>query len=63
MRDAAGKLTPSPVLDAYNLLADHAGCPDPGRDMKLFTTPADEAAADARLEERRLAPRIARSFV
>ncbi len=47
IRDAAGKLTPSPVLDAYNLLAVRAGCPDPGRKMTLFTTPADEADADA----------------
>ena len=46
VRDAAGKLTPSPVLDAYNLLAVRAGCPDPGRAMTLFTTPEDEADAD-----------------
>lgn len=46
VRDAEGKLTPSPVLDAYNLLAVRAGCPDPGRDMTLFTTTEDEADAD-----------------
>src|SRR5207244_4321919 len=28
-RDAAGKLRPSPVLDAYNRLAERAGCPRP----------------------------------
>jgi heptosyltransferase II len=47
LRDADGKLTPSPAIDAYNLLAVRAGCPDPGRRMTLFTTPADEADADA----------------
>jgi heptosyltransferase II len=46
VRDSAGKLTPSPVIDAYNLLAVRAGCPDPGPKMTLFTTPADEADAD-----------------
>jgi lipopolysaccharide heptosyltransferase II len=45
VRDAAGRRTPSPALDAYNLLAVRAGCPDPGRRMTLFTTPADEADA------------------
>lgn len=47
IRDADGKLQPSPVLDAYNRLAEQAGCPRPGRRMELFTTPADEAAVDA----------------
>ena len=46
LRDAAGKLTPSPVLDAYNRLAVRVGCPDPGRAMTLFTAPEDEADAD-----------------
>jgi heptosyltransferase-2 len=36
----------SPVLDAYNRLAEAAGCPDPGHHLELFTTPADEEAAD-----------------
>jgi heptosyltransferase-2 len=45
-RDGAGRLKPSPVLDDYNRLAERAGCPPPGRRMELFTTPADEAAAD-----------------
>src|SRR5581483_8819022 len=47
IRDAAGHLTPSPVIDAYNLLAQHAGCQNPGHRMELFTTGADEAVADA----------------
>jgi heptosyltransferase-2 len=46
VRDARGRLTPSPVLDAYNRLAERAGCQPPGRKMELFATPADEAAAD-----------------
>jgi heptosyltransferase-2 len=46
LRDRVGRLQPSPVLDAYNLLAVQAGCPTPSRRMELFTTPRDEAAAD-----------------
>jgi heptosyltransferase-2 len=46
LRDASGRLTPSPVLDAYNRLAEHVGCSPPGRRMELFTTAADEAAAE-----------------
>jgi heptosyltransferase II len=44
--DKRGRLRPSPVLDAYNLLAEAANCPAPTRQMELFTTPRDEAAAD-----------------
>jgi heptosyltransferase-2 len=47
VRDEHGRLTPSPVLDAYNLLAEAAGCAPPGRRMELFTTVADEVDADA----------------
>jgi heptosyltransferase-2 len=46
LRDVAGKLIPSPIVDAYNLLARRAGCPPLGRRLELFTTAADEAAAD-----------------
>lgn len=54
--DELGRRKPSPVLDAYNLLVERAGCPRPGRLMELFTTSADERAADqvwerAHLEE------------
>ena len=49
--DECGRLKPSPVLDAYNLLAERAGCPRPSRSMDLFTTPADERAADAVWEQ------------
>jgi heptosyltransferase II len=47
VRDAKGRLAPSPILDAYNRLAETAGCPPPSSRMELFTTPADETAADA----------------
>ncbi len=39
--------TPSPIIDDYNRLAECAGCPPPGHCMELFTTAADEQAADA----------------
>jgi heptosyltransferase-2 len=44
-RDDRRRLTPSPILDAYNLLAERAGCPAPSRRIELFTTEGDEAAA------------------
>lgn len=46
IRDARGKLLPSPVIEAYNLLTLRLGCPNPGYRMELFTTPKDEEAAD-----------------
>lgn len=45
--DGGGRRVPSPVIDAYNRLAEHVGCPRPSYRMELFTTPRDEAAADA----------------
>jgi heptosyltransferase-2 len=45
-RDAHGRLLPSPIVDAYNLLAEQAGCPKPTRRLELYTTPRDEAAAN-----------------
>ena len=45
--DAAGRLLPSPIIDAYNRLAEHVGCPPPGHRLELFTTPADDESADA----------------
>ncbi len=44
--DARGRFVPSPVIDDYNRLAVALGTRDPGYRMELFTTPADEAAAD-----------------
>ena len=46
VRDAMGRLKPSPAIDAFNLLAQAVGCPSPGYRMELFTTPEDEATAD-----------------
>ncbi len=46
IRDEKSRIKPSPIIDAYNLLARTAGCPDPGYQMELFTSAADEQAAD-----------------
>jgi heptosyltransferase-2 len=46
VRDEAGRLKPSPIIDDYNRLVAPLGVPDPGHRMELFTTPDDEAAAD-----------------
>jgi heptosyltransferase-2 len=54
VRDGRGRLVPSPVIDAYNHLAQAAGCPRPSYRLELFTTPRDEAAADAVWERTRL---------
>jgi heptosyltransferase-2 len=54
LRAPDGTFPPSPVIDAYNRLARHAGCPDPGYRMELFTTVADEQAADAVWDTARL---------
>jgi lipopolysaccharide heptosyltransferase II len=45
--DAEGRIQPAPVIDDYNLLAQTAGCPAPGHRLELFTTAADDIAADA----------------
>jgi len=45
IRDGRGYLAPSPIIDSYNRLAIHLGCPDPAYRMELFTTAHDEAAA------------------
>ncbi|GIW81144.1 MAG: ADP-heptose--LPS heptosyltransferase [Gemmatales bacterium] len=46
IRDERGQLKPSPIIQAYNQLAEHAGCPKASYRMELFTTPASEVAAD-----------------
>jgi heptosyltransferase-2 len=46
LRDAKGRFVPTPIIDDYNRLTQRAGCPWPGHRMELFTTPADERAAD-----------------
>ena len=45
MRHPDGAIIVSPVLDAYNRLAEQVGCPPPGHELELFTTPEDEKAA------------------
>jgi heptosyltransferase-2 len=50
-READGRLRVSPAVDAYNRLAEHVGCHRPGYELELFTTPADERAADAVWEQ------------
>jgi heptosyltransferase-2 len=47
VRDARGKLRPSPVMLAYNRLVEAIGCPVRSERLELFTTARDEAAADA----------------
>jgi heptosyltransferase-2 len=54
VRDEFGRLKPSPVLDAYNHLAERAGCPRTTHLMELFTTSADERAADQVWERAKL---------
>ncbi len=46
LRGPDGKFVPSPLIDAYNRLAEHVGCPRPGYRMRLYTTPEDEVAAE-----------------
>lgn len=46
IRDPRGRLLPSPVVHAYNRLAEQVGCPPPGTRLHLFTTAADESAAE-----------------
>jgi heptosyltransferase-2 len=44
VRDTAGRLTPSPIIDDYNRLAERVGA-SPDRTLRLTTTPKHEAAA------------------
>jgi heptosyltransferase-2 len=57
IRDERGKFKPMPVIDDYNRLAEAAGCPSPGYRMELFTTSADELAADAVYEKNGINPK------
>lgn len=45
VRDHLGQIMPSPILDAYNLLAEHLGVPT-SRRMRLFTMERDETQAN-----------------
>lgn len=46
-RGTDGRPKPTPAIDDYNRLVQLLGVPDPGHRMELFSTPADERAADA----------------
>jgi heptosyltransferase-2 len=54
VRDARGRIMPSPIIDDYNRLVKPLGVGQPGRRMELFTTPDDEAAADQVWDEEKL---------
>jgi heptosyltransferase-2 len=56
-RNADGRLRISPIVDAYNRLVEHVGCPCPGYDLELFTTAADEEAANRVWQQARLGER------
>jgi heptosyltransferase-2 len=47
------RYVPVPALDYYNEVARYVGCEDPGDQLILATTPADEAAIDACLGPRK----------
>src|SRR5581483_9852523 len=53
-RDDQGRIQPRPIIDAYNRLAVTAGCAWPGHRLELFTTPADENAAELVWQRHRL---------
>lgn len=44
--NSEGQYQPSPIIDAYNLLAERAGTPKPGYQMELATSAQDDAQAD-----------------
>jgi heptosyltransferase-2 len=46
-RDGQGRRVPCPVIEDYNRLVEHLGCPPPGYRMELATTPRAEKEADA----------------
>lgn len=46
LRDPQGHLVPSPIIDAYNLLAKTAGCQQTSYRMELYTTVRDEQRAE-----------------
>jgi heptosyltransferase II len=45
-RDERGAFKPSPIVDYYREIPRRLGCEDDGPRLELFTTEADEAAAD-----------------
>lgn len=55
-RDGRGRFVPTPIVDYYLTLARHLGCPAGSTRTELFTTPADEWAADAALASLGITP-------
>src|SRR5262249_53936613 len=47
IRNTRKRLVPSPIVDDYNRLVEHIGCPKAGHRLELFTTPVDESVAEA----------------
>jgi heptosyltransferase-2 len=45
-RDGRGAFKPSPIVDYYREIPRRLGCEDDGPRLELYTTPADELAAD-----------------
>ena len=45
-RDGRGAYKPTPIIDYYREIARSLGCEGDGPRLELYTTPADEAAAD-----------------
>jgi heptosyltransferase II len=45
-RDGRGAFLPSPIVDYYREIPRLLGCPDDGPRLELYTTQAEEAAAD-----------------
>ena len=54
LRDERGAFKPSPILDEYNRLVEPLDIANPGCRMELFTTAADETAADRIWDEKKL---------
>jgi heptosyltransferase-2 len=54
VRDAQGKIAPSPIIDDYNRLLAPLDIHDPGHRLELFTTTADDAAAERVWREEKL---------
>jgi heptosyltransferase-2 len=46
LRDRYGDLKPTPIIDDYNRIVQRLGVPAPSRRLELFTTNADELAAE-----------------
>ena len=46
LRGPDGNFLPTPIIDDYNRLVEHLGCPWPGHRMTLHTTDADEEHTD-----------------